>query len=74
MTAAPEFAVRPALFLAVIFDARFGVGAKFFGNEALVAPEAGIISAEQEVCDRVRSKDSRSQRFYDALRRERIKS
>ena len=73
MTATPEFAVRPALFLAVIFDARFGVAAKFFCNEALVAPEAGIISAEQEVSYRVRREDSRSQRFYDSLRRERIK-
>ena len=44
---APEGALGPALFLAVVFGAGLGVAAEFFGDVMLVAAKAGRVVADQ---------------------------
>ena len=47
VAAAPEGALGPALFLAVVFGAGLGVAAEFFGDVMLIAAQAGGVAADQ---------------------------
>jgi hypothetical protein len=46
VAAAPEFAVGPALFLAIVFEAGLQVAFEFFFYKSSISAQGGMISAK----------------------------
>ena len=70
----PERPLRPAPLHRVELPQRLAIGGELVLHQPAIAPQAGIVGAQETIADRVRGEDPRAQRLEDPLPRDRIEA